>query len=111
MGQKRTWQFKDSERFLKYREELVKKKNMGWEDSWATDKNWRKKTIDKIYVCKFCAKKMYAAHYEAGTITMSCRTPLCPGNIDRGMKLSFDASKMDIKQMTNQYLFDSRMRF
>ncbi len=111
MGHKRTDKFIDSEQFLKYRRDMVKKKSEGWEDSWATDKNWRKKTIDTIYVCKFCAKKMYSAHYEAGAITMSCRTPLCPGNIDRGMKLSFDAAKMDIKEMTNQYFFDSQMRF
>lgn len=111
MGHKRTGTFDDVKKYLEYRDKEVKKRGLGWEDSWATDKNWQKKTINKIFVCKFCAKKMYAAHYEAGQIIMSCRTPLCPGNIDRGMKLDFDRHTFDIKTLTNQWLFDSRMRF
>lgn len=83
----------------------------GVEDSWATDKKWRKENLDNFFSCKWCGQKMYAAEYEKGTIIFSCRKPLCPGNIDSGMANLIKPHQLDIKEMTNQYLFNSRLKF
>jgi len=108
---KRTFHFKNAAKFLKYREDLVKKKRLGWEDSWATDKNWQRKTLNDVFVCKWCAGKMYAAEFRNGSLIMSCRTPLCPGNIDHEAKNIHELSKVDVRKLTNQYFFNSMLRF
>ena len=108
---KRTFHFKDSQKFLKYRQDLVRKRrSTNWDDGWASDPNWLKK-MDGFFSCKFCAGKMYAAQYSRGEITLSCRTTLCPGNIDERGRHNINYKMLDIKKMTNQYLFDSMMRF
>lgn len=108
---KRTFQFNNVDKWLENRQREVKKHTTGWEDSWATDKKWAKETLDGFFSCKWCGKPMYKADYSAGAITVSCRTPLCPGNIDHDMKNRAELEKSDIRQLTNQYLFNSRMEF
>ena len=61
--------------------------------------------------CKFCSQPMYAADYKDGEVTVSCRTSFCPGIIDYETFTKIDHKKLNIKEMTNQYLFDSMMRF
>ena len=111
MGHKRTYQFNNSKKYVESRDEQVKKKKLGWEDSWATDKKFLK-SWQRVFYCKWCGQEMYADEYDnAGAITMSCRKGLCPGNIDNEMRLKIDHLKVDVKQMTNQWLFDRNVEF
>lgn len=109
---KRTFHFNNVDKWLKDRQEKVKNsRSLDWEDSWATDKKWTKEELDGFFSCKFCAKPMHKHSYEQGVITVSCRTPLCPGNANHEMKEKVDWNKYDIRKMTNQYLFNNRMEF
>jgi len=110
-GSTRMFKFSKQEQWQKARNNAVKKSlSESYDDAWATDKNWLK-SFEGVFFCKFCAKEMYAADYKDGWITMSCRTPLCPGNIDHDAWLKHDFSKYDIREMTNQYLFNSLLKF
>ena len=103
--------FKNVEQYMKYRKEQVKKSHsLDWEDSWATDKNWLKQ-YDGFFDCKWCGKGMYAADYDQGELIVSCRTPLCPGNIDSGMANQIKPYDYDYRELTNQYLFNQRLQF
>lgn len=99
------------EHYLDYRIKQVQKQNLGWEDSWATDKKWAKDSLDGFFSCKFCAKPLYAADYTPGEILVSCRTPDCPGNIDSGKASQINPRKIDERKLTNQYLFNSKLEF
>jgi hypothetical protein len=112
MANKKMNSFTTQEKYLKHKIDTVKKSlSLDWEDSWALDKNWTSKTIDKFFSCKFCAQPMYKSHYTPGVIHVSCRTPLCPGNIDSGMANQIKEHQFDIRELTNQYLFNSMLRF
>lgn len=114
---KKSFRWNDSEAFLDYRIKVAQKRG-GFEDGWV-DRRLFNKLSDEIFYCKFCGKPMYAAEYEKGSITMSCRTKPsdrwpkgCPGNIDypearEGIK----HTDYDQREMTNQYFFNGRMRF
>jgi len=109
MGHKRMSSFKDSEKYLKHRKDKVG--GAGFEDSWVTDKKWLKENIDGFFSCKFCSGKMYGAGYKNGALIVSCRTPFCPGNIDSGMAGQIKKHQFDIRELTNQYLFNSMLKF
>ena len=109
MGHKRIGSFNDLETYLDYR--IKKVGNQGFEDSWATDKKWTKENIDGFFSCKWCGQPLYKAEYRPGEIIVSCRKPLCPGNIDSGMASQIRPHQLDIREMTNQYLFNDRLRF
>lgn len=108
MGHKRMNLFNDVKKFLDYRNKMVG--GQGFEDSWATDKKWLKENVDGFFNCKWCGQKMDAVDYKGGTVTLSCHKTLCPGNIDSGMALKVDQYKIDMRAMTNQYLFNQRMK-
>lgn len=111
MGHKKMDSFNDIEQYMKYRKFKVKKSlSLTWEDSWATDKKWLKQ-YDGFFDCKWCAKPMYAADYDQGELIVSCRTPLCPGNIDSGMAKEINIHQIDHRELTNQYLFNQRLQF
>ncbi len=112
MGHKKMASFNLQKKYLDYRIKQVQKKlSLDWDDSWATDKNWAVKSLDNFFSCKFCSKPMYKADYQPGIITVSCRTSLCPGNIDSGMAGQIKEHQFDIKKLTNQYLFNSMLKF
>ena len=112
MPHKKMDSFNQQENYLDYRIKKVNKsKSLAWEDSWATDKNWVRKSLDGFFSCKFCGKPLYKALYNPGEIIMSCRTPLCPGNIDSGMAEQIGKHQFDIRELTNQYLFNSMLKF
>ena len=112
MGHKRIKSFNRQETYLDHRIDKVKKSlSLNWEDSWALDKNWVANSLDGFYSCKFCAKPLYKSHYTPGVIHVSCKTPLCPGNVDSGMAKQIKEHQFDIRELTNQYLFDSMLRF
>lgn len=112
MANKKMNSFNLQEHYLDYKINKVKKsKSLSFDDSWALDKDWNKKTIDGFFSCKFCAKPLYKSHYTPGVIHVSCRTPLCPGNIDSGMANQIKEHQFDIRELTNQYLFNSMLRF
>ena len=108
MGHKRMSLFHDVNKFLDYRKKMVG--SQGFEDSWVTDKKWLKENVNGFFSCKWCGQKMDAAGYEGGKLLVSCHKTLCPGNIDSGMALKIDEHKIDMREMTNQYLFNSRMK-
>ena len=112
MGHKKMDSFKTVDRYLDYRIKKVQQsKSLSWEDSWQEDKKWTKKNIDGFFDCKFCAKPLYTHTTSPGEILVSCKTPLCPGNADSGMSEQIKAHQFDIRELTNQYLFDSMLRF
>lgn len=80
----------------------------GWDDSFSMME--LKQQLDGFYSCKFCGKPMYVADYERGAITMTCKTTLCPGNINKDMAEKLDYKKIQIKELTNQYLFDAMVK-
>lgn len=109
---KRTFHFENVDKWLENRNREVRKTTTGWDDAWATDdKGWVKENLDGFFSCKFCGKRMYKHDYNQGVITVSCKTPLCPGNADHDMKNRAELNKLDIRKMTNQYLFNSMMKF
>lgn len=108
---KRMYHFNNVDKWLKNRQREVQKNKLGWEDSWATDKKWKRENIDGFFSCKFCAQPLYTYSYEPGVINVTCNTPLCPGNADHDMKDRAKLATLDIRKMTNQYLFDSMLRF
>ncbi len=112
MGHKDIGQFNDSQKYLKYRNSIVAKSlSKSYDDSWARDKNFLR-SCNKIFYCKWCSQEMYAAEYDGqGSIIMSCRKPLCPGNIDGNMKNQINHKNIRHKEMTNQYLFDTMCKF
>ena len=83
----------------------------GFDDSWVTDPRWLKENIDGFFTCKFCSQKMDAVAYKAGELIVSCHKPLCPGNIDSGMAGRIKKHQFDIRELTNQYLFNSMLKF
>ena len=104
--------FKDADKYLDYRIRKVQQsKSLAWEDSWQEDKKWQKNNIDGFFDCKFCAKPLYTHTNSPGKILVSCKTPLCPGNADSGMANEIRKHQFDIRALTNQYLFDSMLRF
>ena len=108
---KRTYHFDNVDKWIKDRQDRIKaSRSLDWEDSWATDKKFTK-GIDGFFSCKFCAKELNTHSYEQGVITVTCNTPLCPGNANHEMKEKVDWSKYDIRKMTNQYLYNSKMKF
>lgn len=108
---KKTHKFVDSEQWLKYRQ-LVARKHGGFDDSYV-DKKFMRSLGDQVFFCKFCSQEMYAAEYDykTGAITMSCRTSNCPGNINYVGNLNVRHLDMDIRRMTNQYKYSSRMQW
>ena len=108
---KKTPQFVDSEAWMEYRKLLAKKRG-GFDDGFV-DKGFMNSLGDKVFYCKFCSKKMYAAEYDPiqGAITMSCTTSLCPGNINNSWKDEINHLTMDQRIMTNQYKYNSRMQW
>ena len=112
MGHKNIDRFDDTKKYLKYRNSIVEKsKSKSYDDSWATDQNFLK-SFKGVFFCKWCSQEMYAAEYDnQGSIIMSCRKPLCPGNIDGDMRFKINHLKYNHKEMTNQYLFDSMCKF
>lgn len=111
MGHKKMDSFKNVDQFMKHRKNTVKKSlSLGWEDSWVTDKNWLRK-LDGFFNCKWCGKPMYGAEYQPGELILSCRTPLCPGNIDSGMANQIRPYQIDHRELTNQYLFNEMLQF
>ena len=110
--QRRIRRFNDSKEYLEHRNGIVNRTlSKSWDDSWATDKNFLK-SFKGVFYCKWCGQEMYAADYDGkGSIIMSCRKPLCPGNIDGSMQFKVNHLNVDHREMTNQYLFDSRCRF
>lgn len=109
MGHKKIGSFNDVERYLDYRIKMVG--GAGFDDSWVTDKQHNKKTIDGFFDCKWCSGKMDAAEYRNGSLYVSCHTDLCPGNLDSGMANKIHKHKFDTRELTNQYLFNSRLQF
>jgi len=110
--QKKIKDFHDVESYLKHRHFTVKKRNLGWDDAWASDLKHMKQQLNGVFKCKWCGEEMYPAEYDGmGSLIMSCRTSLCPGNINGEMKYKEQFKYKDIRQMTNQYLFDSMCRF
>lgn len=109
MGHKRVDIFNDIEKFLEYRRKKVG--SAGFDDSWVLDKKWRKENVDGFFSCKWCAQELHSVDYRPGELLLSCRKPLCPGNIDSGMAEQIKKHQFDIREQTNQYLFNSRMKF
>ncbi len=112
MAHKKIDSFNDVDKYLDYRIKKVQQsKSLAWEDSWQEDKKWQKNNIDGFFDCKFCAKPLYTHTTSPGSINVSCKTPLCPGNADSGMANEIGKHQFDIRELTNQYLFDSMLRF
>lgn len=111
-GHKKIFKFSDSKKYLESRNKaVVNSLSKGWDDSWARDKNFLR-SFNKVFYCKWCSQEMYAAEYDGqGTIIMSCRKSLCPGNINGDMQYKIDHKKIQHKEMTNQYLFDTMCKF
>ncbi|MHA1748709.1 MAG: hypothetical protein ACTSYF_08750 [Promethearchaeota archaeon] len=104
--------FRTQKAFLDYRIREVKKSlSLNFDDAWATDKNWAKKALNGFFSCKFCGKPMYQYDYSPGTIHVGCKTPLCPGNPDSGMANQIKEHQFDIRELTNQYFFNSKLQF
>ena len=112
MGHKKIDSFSTADKYLDYRIKKVQNSlSLSWEDSWQEDKNWQKKTLDGFFSCKFCSQPLYTHTTSPGEILVSCKTPLCPGNADSGMAKQIKTHQFDIRQLTNQYLFNSMLRF
>lgn len=112
MGIKKMESFKTQKQWEEWRKRAIAKSlSLNYDDSWAYDKSWWK-SFDGIYVCKWCAKPLYVAEYIPGEgLIMSCRTELCPGNIDHTVYNNKQFASWDIRELTNQYLFNSLLRF
>ena len=110
--QRRINRFNDSKQYLEHRDDIVTKTlSKNWDDGWAYDKNFLR-SFKKVFYCKWCGQEMYAAEYDGhGSIIMSCRKPLCPGNINGDSRHKINYKTVDHRAMTNQYLFDSRCKF
>ena len=109
---KRMSSFKTQRQWEEWRKHHVESKlGGGYEDSWATDKKWLK-SWDGIYSCRWCGQPMSAAMYVPGDgLYMTCHTSLCPGNINEDTYKNGNFANWDIREMTNQYLFNSLLKF